>query len=640
MHKTLFAAALVALLTCCSSSSSSTDAGDVAGNDAPDVPGDAPEDERGPDAPADDADLADGVHVDVPGDKDAVEDTAGPASAYTILPLAPTGDIQSIWGWDDTAIAVGNGGAILRRQGSFWTPMDSPTKNDLFGVFGVAAEDVYAVGAKGTILHWDGAAWVVVEPSADLPENPQYNAVWGQEGHLYVVGNGGLVLHKADDVWKKEDSAVTYDLLSVYGASLLDVYVGARGGTVLRRIGGAWSATQVAGGSIGLHALAGLSGNELWAGGDQGTIVVYEEVQWVPKLSNDVAARTLHAAWALSESDVWFVGEAGAVVHSEGTKWNLAEVAGPYFKNHGFYGLWGRTFPEGVEALAVGQKGAMLRYDGETWADLSAAPAVDINDVAGLSADDALAVGNDGLLLAWNGSVWHGLDRVPGKDLTSVAAVGNGYVAVASDGSVVHVNGQVVAVEDTLIDATLRGVCAGPGVVVAVGEKGRIYEENKDGGWDPIPSGVFDSLSDCAVGDGGLVVAVGDSGRMLEVTGDTAETLSSPTMSNLHRVSILGGNVYAVGDNGLLLRYDGQAFEKLYEEPGLFLYGVQAFDDRVVAAGWAGRVVVWDPQTGSAEKIDVDGAGVLLQVWGAEAQHQFVVGKKGRMVEYVEGENP
>jgi len=35
----------------------------------------------------------------------------------------------------------------------------SGTTNDLTGVSAVAANDVFAVGDKGTILHYDGTAW-------------------------------------------------------------------------------------------------------------------------------------------------------------------------------------------------------------------------------------------------------------------------------------------------------------------------------------------------------------------------------------------------------------------------------------------------------------------------------------------------
>jgi len=522
---------------------------------------------------------------------------------------------------------------------------------------------VYAVGADLTVLHWDGKEWTAVDTGADVPDGTPYNAVWGAEGHLFVVGGDGVVLHKFEETWKKEDSAVTYDLKSIWGASLVDIYVGAAGGIILRRIGGAWTSVPVAGGAVSMNTVFGLTGALMWAGGSQSTVVVYEDVAWVPAMTNDVSARSLNAGWAFGEKDVWFIGDNGALIQRQAGKWNLAPVAGPYFKNHTFYGLWGRSIvPDGdagdsqQEALAVGEKGAMLRYDGTDWTDMEGAPTVDITDIDGLSDSDMLAVGSDGLLLAWDGAAWRGLARVTapaaegdepgnegtaGKDITGVAAADgvyadDGYVAVAADGSIVRVFDGAVAIEDKAVAGKLFGVCVAADTVAAVGDKGGVYLEDQSGEWKKVPTGLFDTLRDCAVDEAGNVYAVGDSGRIIVVENGIGKTLDAPTISNLTRADLWDGKLYVVGDNGLLLRYgETSGFEKLHQEPGLFLYGVAAFEDRVVAVGWGARVLVWRPDSETIEKFDVEGAGVLLQVFGADASHQFVVGKKGRMVEYI-----
>jgi len=55
---------------------------------------------------------------------------------------------------------VGDGGAIFHSSdGVRWSQQASGTGNNLFGVAAVSASDVFAVGALGTILHYDGRAW-------------------------------------------------------------------------------------------------------------------------------------------------------------------------------------------------------------------------------------------------------------------------------------------------------------------------------------------------------------------------------------------------------------------------------------------------------------------------------------------------
>jgi hypothetical protein len=42
---------------------------------------------------------------------------------------------------------------------NIWSAMDSGTTEDLYGVWGSSASDVFAVGWNGTILHYDGSTW-------------------------------------------------------------------------------------------------------------------------------------------------------------------------------------------------------------------------------------------------------------------------------------------------------------------------------------------------------------------------------------------------------------------------------------------------------------------------------------------------
>ena len=59
---------------------------------------------------------------------------------------------------------VNNSGGL--SQGVFsadWISMTSGTTADLSGVWGSSGEDVFAVGAFGTILHYDGTAWSLMD---------------------------------------------------------------------------------------------------------------------------------------------------------------------------------------------------------------------------------------------------------------------------------------------------------------------------------------------------------------------------------------------------------------------------------------------------------------------------------------------
>ena len=62
----------------------------------------------------------------------------------------------------------------------------------LYGVWGTAANDVWAVGQGGTILHWDGARWSTI-PSGTTET---LRSIWGSSPtDIWAVGERGTAVH-------------------------------------------------------------------------------------------------------------------------------------------------------------------------------------------------------------------------------------------------------------------------------------------------------------------------------------------------------------------------------------------------------------------------------------------------------------
>lgn len=69
-------------------------------------------------------------------------------------PLPKGNDLAGVWGTDANNVwAVGAGGTILKWNGTAWAPESSGTTNSLDGVWGADANNVWAVGHYGAILH-------------------------------------------------------------------------------------------------------------------------------------------------------------------------------------------------------------------------------------------------------------------------------------------------------------------------------------------------------------------------------------------------------------------------------------------------------------------------------------------------------
>lgn len=120
------------------------------------------------------------------------------------------GEIHAIRAWGTRAVAVGDGGLVLRWNNSAWTQVRSPTKADLYGVGGSSAESFWVVGDGGIAFRYQGGRWT----SHPVPDQEPLTGVsdsgvavgrfggvyrwernrWAQVGH-----SGGMSLYGVAD---------------------------------------------------------------------------------------------------------------------------------------------------------------------------------------------------------------------------------------------------------------------------------------------------------------------------------------------------------------------------------------------------------------------------------------------------------
>ena len=97
------------------------------------------------------------------------------------------GTLYSVWGSSASNVfAVGAGGRILRYNGTAWSAMTSPTNRNLARVAGSGANDVWVVG-DSVLVHFDGTQWT------NFPLNDDLQGVWArvpafQAQSLFQVG--------------------------------------------------------------------------------------------------------------------------------------------------------------------------------------------------------------------------------------------------------------------------------------------------------------------------------------------------------------------------------------------------------------------------------------------------------------------
>ena len=225
-------------------------------------------------------------------------------------PLPQGNTLYAMWGADATHVwAVGDGGAIVKWNGTAWSPQSSGTSKGLWGVWGSDAANVWAVGEGGTIVKWNGTAW---SPQNSGTSNRLYG-VWGTDAaNVWAVGFGGTIVKWNGTIWSPQDSGTSNWLEGVWGTDAANVWAVGSSGTIMKWNGTDWS-PQPSDNSNWLRGIWGANSANVWAMGDRGTVLKWNGTAWSPQSSG--ASSWLWGVWGTDAANVWAVGYGGTILH-------------------------------------------------------------------------------------------------------------------------------------------------------------------------------------------------------------------------------------------------------------------------------------------------------------------------------------
>jgi hypothetical protein len=143
-----------------------------------------------------------------------------------------TGTTATLWwahGFSASDVwTVGEGGTVFHWNGSTLTQETVPTMQTLYGVWGVSSDDLWVVGGRpdisGVILHKTGATWTEMPA---LGNTGAYFKVWGAAADdVYACGQAGTVLHWDGSSWTPQMTSLPtfVSLFTVAGRGRDQVY--------------------------------------------------------------------------------------------------------------------------------------------------------------------------------------------------------------------------------------------------------------------------------------------------------------------------------------------------------------------------------------------------------------------------------
>jgi photosystem II stability/assembly factor-like uncharacterized protein len=491
--------------------------------------------------------------------------------------LSPTGGTQTLRGIGGSSVSlyvVGDGGLILRWGGTAWQSESSGVVSDLYDVWGNDTS-AFVVGAGGMILRRVGVSWQ--QMSSGTTRTLRGIAVLSTTGEAYAVGDGATALRWNGTAWSSVSSAVlnNHDLRSVAATDgNYPVYAVASSGEIYRlpSAAGTWEQVYTTNtidfGGVTVSALGTFAvGREVG-----GTVMrTSNGTTWTRDIFGFQSELTSIASTA---TEVWAVGDAGAMLRYDGSPWTPQSS--------------GRNAPlravsaaDASNVWAAGASGTLLRYSADTraWSPvtLPGQPPPTMYGVAAVSASEAYAVGSGGALFKWNGTSWGALSSGTGSDLYAVCAPAPGRaIVVGSSGLVLRVQGSTVTASSGGTASPLRALwCPSASEQWAAGDSGIVVRDTGTG-FAPFASQPGTTATIGGIwGTSATSFWLAAGPDLYQYTGG-GYTRHTPGVTGLR--SVWGGradDVYAVGDKGTILRWGGgPSWTRIDSSTNQALYGV------------------------------------------------------------------
>jgi hypothetical protein len=528
--------------------------------------------------------------------------------------------------------AVGANGAALHYDGQSWTGLTGPDADDFKGVWGAAPDDVWMMGI-GATYHWDGAR---LSPIAGGPEGM---AIFGSgPADIWTVSFGGAMFHYDGQTWSAVNPPPTStDLFAGWAWAPNSAWAGGGGGLILHWDGSTWRPVPNTGVSGDVRSMWSSGPNDLWVLTDGG-VRRFNGSTWSSIAGAPAFGKAIHGS---SPTDVWVTGT-DSTSHYDGAAWTTHTNPGS---------CWGTTVlaTGGGGALVGGQRGCLVSWpaQGTAWTtpfDVSFDAIEEIDDMWGSGPSDIWISGgtNDvnGSLTHYDGTGWTRTHL--GKQRFNVLW-GSGPADVWSvtwQGAFAHFDGNAWAFTSTMAPANFgqptRMWGRARNDIWLAGQCGTMHYDGN--AWTALAQTDCPQLVAIGGSSGGDIWGVGMYGRISRLVNGAWTAVTSPTNNTLSDIVVLAPNdAWAVGDNDTEVHWNGSGWALAQSPTGVYsLTRVWASGPTDVwAAGEIGALRHWN---GTAWSISESGAGASFRgLWGTGPGDLWATGDFGTILRHKGG---
>ncbi len=166
-----------------------------------------------------------------------------------------TSGLTAVWGLSATQVyAAGASGTVLRYDGSSWQPFSTrlPGTYNVLGIWGTSAHDLYAIGThtvyvemhpkpqetvpswESRLFHYDGSSWQFTSSAIErLAPITAVKAISPTD--VYAVGARGTLAHFDGSKWTTLDTPARTNLFDVWATRAGGIFAVGSMGTILHR---------------------------------------------------------------------------------------------------------------------------------------------------------------------------------------------------------------------------------------------------------------------------------------------------------------------------------------------------------------------------------------------------------------------